>query len=104
MRRLIMIALLVAGCGRHGEGWACDVDADCDKALRCATLQTPDGAKRAMCVNPDGVWDVSAEPKTNSRYIVPIGIAFGGLLLLVMLRASIVSREKRRKQKAKSDL
>lgn len=100
MRALVIAVLLaVTACGKGGENWECDVDADCDKGLMCGTLQTPDGSKRAMCVKPDGVWNMAGEPKTYKRYIMPVAIGAGVLVLLLMLRSSVVARDKRRRAK-----
>ena len=99
MRRLIMALLVVTACGKDGVGWECSVDADCDKGLSCGTLQSADGAKRSMCVNSDGAWDVTATPKQHRSYVLPIGVGAAGLVLLLMLRASVIARQKRKRAK-----
>src|SRR4051794_22840298 len=101
MRRtmIALLVVLVAACGKGAENAACRVDADCEDGLRCALLQGGDGAKAEMCVNRNGVWDMSKAPGTSGwrRYAVPVGIGGGvTLVLLFMLRGSIRARAKRK--------
>ncbi len=100
MRHLILVLLVATACGKDGVGWECSVDADCEQGLSCGTLQAPDGAKRSMCVNSDGAWDVTAMPKKHRSIVLPIGVGAGGLVLLLMLRASVIAREKRKRAKS----
>ena len=96
MRRLVMVLLIATACGKGSEGWECSVDADCNQGLRCGLLETGDGTRRTMCVNPDGVWNASEAPKSYRAYALPIGAAGAGLVVLLMLRSSVIARRKRK--------
>jgi hypothetical protein len=97
-RLLVLVLLVATACGKRAEGWACDHDSDCEKGLMCGTLQAADGSKQTMCTNPDGLWDMSKKPKTAlGTYGLPVGIGAGFLVILMMLRSSIIAREKRKR-------
>ena len=100
MRLLVMVLLVAAACGKGGEGWECSADGDCNDGLRCALIQSGDGAKRTMCVNPDGVLNTSTTPKSYRTYALPIGVGAAGVVMLLMLRASVIARAKRKRGKA----
>jgi hypothetical protein len=96
MRLLVMVLLITTTCSR-GEGWECSTDTDCNKGLRCALLETGDGNKRTVCLNPDGVWNTSEAPKSYRAYALPIGAGGAVVVGLLMLRASVIARRKRKR-------
>jgi len=97
MRLVVMVLLIATACGKGGEGWECSADADCNKGLRCGLLETGDGTRRTMCVNPDGAWNTSEAPKSYRAYALPIGAGGAVLVVLLMLRASVIARKKRKR-------
>ncbi|MCX5747420.1 MAG: hypothetical protein NT062_33565 [Proteobacteria bacterium] len=99
MRRLVMVMVLLVGtaCGKGGVGWECRVDADCDKGLLCGLLQSPDGSKRTMCVDSDNTVNLTDAPKSYRSYALPIAVGGAFLVVLLMLRASVIAREKRKR-------
>ncbi len=101
MRLMVVLLLIATACGRGGQGWECSVDADCNEGLRCGLIETADGARRTMCVNPDGILNPTETPKSYRAYALPIGV--GGavvVVLLLMLRSSVIARKKRRRAKS----
>ncbi|MBA3541879.1 MAG: hypothetical protein H0T79_19850 [Deltaproteobacteria bacterium] len=100
MRFMVMVLLVAVACGKGGEGWECTIDADCDKGLMCGLLQGPDGTRTTMCVNSDNLVNVSGTPKSYRTYALPIGVGGAFLVVLLMLRASVIARGKRKRPKA----
>lgn len=97
MRVMVMVLLVVAACGKGGAGWECNVDADCNDGLRCGLIETGDGARRTMCVNPDGVLNPTETPKNYRVYALPVAAGSVVLVMLLMLRSAVVARRKRRR-------
>ena len=97
---MVMVLLIAAACGKGGEGWECSVDADCNQGLRCGLIETGDGARRTMCVNPDGILNPTLTPKSYRDYALPIGAGVAGLVLLLMLRSSVIARRKRKRARS----
>jgi hypothetical protein len=103
MRRMVMVLLLAAACGKGGDGWECSVDADCNEGLRCALIETADGTRRTMCANPDGVLNPTETPKSYRTYALPVGAGGAFLVVLLMLRSSVIARNKRKRAKLRDD-
>ena len=100
MRRLLIVLLVTAACGKGGSGWECKVDADCSDPLRCGLIEVADGSRRTMCVNPEGVLDPTQTPKSYRDYALPIGLGAVVLVALLMLRSSMKARSKRKRARS----
>jgi len=103
MRRMVMVLLIAAACGKGGDGWECSVDADCNQGLRCALIETADGTRRTMCANPDGILNPTQTPRSYRTYALPVGAGAGLLVVLLMLRSSVIARNKRKRAGSSGD-
>lgn len=94
---VVMVLVLAAACGKGAQGWECSVDADCNQGLRCGLIETGDGSRRTMCVNPDGVLNPSDTPRSYRSYALPAAAGGVVLVMLLLLRSSVIARRKRRR-------
>ncbi len=97
---LVMVLVLAAACGKGAQGWECSVDADCNQGLRCGLIETGDGSRRTMCVDPNGVLNPTETPRGYRSYALPAVGAGVVLVMVLMLRSSVIARRKRRRAKS----